>query len=205
MTRKGRFRVRLLWLLIALAICVGGVYGGWRYLRWRHDEDIEARLNRLAPTIWKYAQANSLPPEFVREVIRAESGGLEHAQSSKNAKGLMQLTPIAIEEVRRKKGIPEGDPFDADYNIRVGTAYLRILMTQFDGDAWLALAAYSMGPTRLREARQTNPALSGREIVEKVAPAATVHYCRAILRGKEVHLPSRRRLTTEGTENTEGR
>ena len=180
---------RWVWLLATAASVLGGAYGTYRALGWRHQEDIEARLNRLSPIIWRHAQANSLPTGLVREIIRAESGGDERAESSKNAKGLMQVTPMALEEVRRRTGIGEGDLFDPDYNVRVGTSYLRMLLTRFDGDAYLALAAYSMGPTRLLQARQANLGLSGREIVEKVAPPATIRYCRAILRDRDLRLP----------------
>jgi soluble lytic murein transglycosylase-like protein len=180
---------RLVWLLAA-AIVFAGVYETHRLLHRRQDEDIEARLNRLAPIIWKHAQANALPTELVREVIRAESGGDERAESSRNAKGLMQITPVAMAEVRRGKEIGEGDLFDPDYNVRVGTTYLRMLLTKFDGDVYLALAAYSMGPTKLLQAHRANPGLSGREIVNKTAPPATIRYCRAILRDRDLRLPN---------------
>ena len=179
---------RLVWILAASAVVFAGVYGTQRFLRWRHNESVEARLNRLAPIIWKYAQANTLPTELVREMIRAESGGDERALSPKNAKGLMQITPVAMAEVSRVKGIAEGDLFDPDFNVRVGTTYLRMLLAKFDGDVYLSLAAYNMGPSKLLVARRANPNLSGREIVEKTAPPATVRYCRTILHDRDLRL-----------------
>ncbi len=186
-------RKRLAILLIAVAILATGAWGAYSFLRWRHDETIEARLDRFAPVIWKHAQANSLPTGLVRDVIRAESGADERAVSARNAKGLMQITPIAMEEVCRLRGIERGgDLFDADYNIQLGTAYLRILLDKFDGDANLALAGYHMGPTKLLQARRANPTMTGREIVEKIAPPVTVRYCRTVLRGRELRLPKAR-------------
>ena len=181
---------RLVWLVVAAAVCFAGVYGTYHHLRRRHNEAIEARLNRLAPIIWKHAQATALPTDLVREVIRAESGADEQAESAKNAKGLMQVTAAALEEVRLRSNIGEGDLFDPDYNIRVGTVYLRLLLDDFDGDVCLALAAYNMGPTRLVEARRANPKLSGREIVERTAPPATIRYCRTILADRDLRLPN---------------
>jgi len=153
------------------------------------QEDIEARLGRHGPVIWKYAQANALPSELVRDIVRAESGGDERAVSPKGAKGLMQVTSIALEEVRRCTDTGDGDLFDPDYNVRVGTAYFRIMLDQFNGDAYLALAAYNMGPTRLRAARRKNPGLTGRAIVRRFAPAETRAYCRKILGKKDLKLP----------------
>jgi soluble lytic murein transglycosylase-like protein len=190
---------RLAWLTAAAAVGLAGVCGTYYYLRWRHDEAIEARLNRLAPIIWKYAQANTLPTELVREMIRAESGGDERAVSARNAKGLMQVTPVALEEVRRRNHLGSGDLFDADYNIHVGTAYLRWLLDEFDGDVYLALAGYNMGPTKLFAACRANPKMSGREIVEKVAPPVTIRYCRTILHGREVRLPGAPEAPTKST------
>jgi soluble lytic murein transglycosylase-like protein len=176
-------------LLLAAAVLAGGACGTYWFLRWRHDEGIEARLDRLAPIIWKHAQANSLPTGFVRDVIRAESGADERAVSVKDAKGLMQITPIAMEEVCRLRHLPRSDLFDPNYNVELGTAYLRILLDKFDGDAHLALAAYHMGPTKVLQARRANPAMTGREIVEKVAPPITIRYCRTVLRGRDLRLP----------------
>jgi len=186
---KRSVKKRLVWVLAAAAVLVGGACGTYCYLHWRHDEGIEARLGRLGPIIWKHAQANSLPTGLVRDVIRAESGGDERAVSARNAKGLMQITPIAMEEVCRVRGLAKSDLFDPDYNVQIGTAYLRILLDKFDGDAHLALAGYHMGPTKLLQARRANPAMTGREIVEKVAPPATIRYCRTVLRGRDLRLP----------------
>ena len=186
---KRSVKKRLVWVLAVAAILAGGACGTYWFLRWRHDEQIDARLGRFAPIIWKHAQANSLPTGFVRDVIRAESGADERAVSVSNAKGLMQITPIAMEEVCRVRGLAKGDLFDPDYNVQFGTAYLRILLDKFDGDAHLALAAYHMGPTKLLQARRANPALTGREIVEKVAPPTTIRYCRSVLRGRDLRLP----------------
>ena len=182
-------RKRLAMLLLAAAVLAAGAGGTYYFLLWRHDEQIEARLNRLAPIIWKHAQANSLPTGLVRDIIRAESGADARAVSARNAKGLMQITPVAMEEVCRVRGIARGDLFDPNYNVQLGTAYLRILLDKFDGDAHLALAGYHMGPTKLLQARRAGPAMTGREIVEKIAPPATVRYCRTVLRGRDLCLP----------------
>jgi len=189
MIRVTTTRKRLVVPLLAAAVIGAGAWGAYSFLCWRHDQLIEARLDRLAPVIWKHAQANSLPTGLVRDVIRAESGADERAVSPRNAKGLMQITPVAMEEVCRVRGVARGDLFDADYNVQLGTAYLRILLDKFDGDAQLALAGYHMGPTKLLQARRASPAMTGREIVERTAPPATVRYCRTVLRGRDLCLP----------------
>jgi soluble lytic murein transglycosylase len=181
--------LRLL-LPLALVAVVAGAGGTYWLLRRQHDQDIEARLARHSSIIWEHSQANSLPPELVMQVIRVESGAQDRAESAKGAKGLMQITSATLDEVRRQRRIGDGNLFDADYNVRVGTAYLRILLDRFGGDAYLAVAAYNMGPTKLAKARRENPNLSGVELVEKFAPSETVRYCRAILGERDLKLPA---------------
>lgn len=164
-----------------VAVLVLGGLGAWRGAHWCHDRAIERRIDRYSDSIWRYAQQNSLPTGLVRAVIRAESGGDPTAVSSKGARGLMQIMPAAEEDALLRLRIPKGDLFDPDYNIRIGTTYLRILSDRFDDDPWLTLSACNMGPTRVQRIVDANPGRSGRELVEEFAPPVTVRYCRGIL------------------------
>ena len=166
--------------LLAAVLAVGG-YGAYRLARRQHRLSIEARIDRYQHLIHRHARANALPAELVRAVIRAESAGRPRAVSAKNAKGLMQITPIAQREVQRRLHLPAGDLFDPDYNILVGTSYLRLLANRFGGDAYLTVAAYHMGPTRLQKIRAAHPQATGRELIETHAAPATARYCRAVL------------------------
>ena len=59
----------------------------------------------------------------------------------------MQLMPATAVDLGVR------DPYDADQNIRGGSAYLRRLLDRFDGDETLALADYNAGPEAVRRAR----------------------------------------------------
>ena len=69
--------------------------------------------------------------------------------SSAGARGLMQITPEAANEIERHSG---GTTFrlkdlgDPEINIRYGTYLLRELLDRYDGDVAAALAAYNAGP-----------------------------------------------------------
>lgn len=182
MTRSRRITI---WLLIAAtAVLAGGGYGAARLARWQHHQTKLRRARQFRDIIWRHAQDKALATELVTAMIVAESGGDPAAVSRKNAKGLMQITPIAEREVLAKTGIAKGDLADPDYNILIGTTYLRMLLDRFDGDAHLALAAYHLGPTKVAKLGHQHPGLTGRQLIEKHAPRITADYCRRILGGQ---------------------
>lgn len=166
------------------AVIAGGMYGLLRMARWRHELSVAERLAIHRGRIWAAAEAAGLPPELVMKVVRHESGGDHEIVSHAGAVGLMQVMPATAEEVRRTAGLPEGSLTDPDHNLAVGTAYLAQLIRRFDGDLWLALAAYNAGPTKMAQLRREHPDLSSRELVNRHAPRETAAYCRKILASK---------------------
>ncbi|KQV09994.1 lytic transglycosylase [Pseudomonas sp. Root329] len=86
------------------------------------------------------ATANELPAALLHAVIQAESAYDSHAQSPKGAGGLMQLMP----DTAREMGVK--NVYDPKANIQGGAKYLKHLMTLFDNDISLAVAAYNAGP-----------------------------------------------------------
>lgn len=140
--------------------------------------------------ICRYARKANLPEVFVHKVVLAESSGRPWAVSRVNAKGLMQILPAAETDVLRElKRTERGNLFNPDYNLLIGTTYLRMLTDRFDGDAYLVLGAYHMGPTRVARYRAANPGISGKELVDRFAGPQTRDYCAKILQGEELRLP----------------
>ncbi|MBV4478173.1 lytic transglycosylase domain-containing protein [Pseudomonas sp. B2M1-30] len=86
------------------------------------------------------ASANHLPEALLHAVINAESNYNPGATSPKGAGGLMQLMP----DTARELGVT--DVYDPRANIQGGARYLKRLMTLFDNDIALAVAAYNAGP-----------------------------------------------------------
>ncbi|HJP36665.1 MAG TPA: lytic transglycosylase domain-containing protein, partial [Gammaproteobacteria bacterium] len=94
---------------------------------------------RHAPTIDLVAKRHRLPSALIHAVITAESAYDSNAVSRAGAVGLMQLMPGTA----KRYGV--GNRRDPRANVLGGTRYLKDLLTMFDNNLVLALAAYNAG------------------------------------------------------------
>lgn len=102
-----------------------------------YGEDVsKGQINELIDT---YSQKNGLDADFVRAVVKQESGFNEKATSRCGAAGLMQLMPGTA------KGLGVENPYDAEQNVKGGTKMLANLLKTYGGNKELALAAYNAG------------------------------------------------------------
>jgi hypothetical protein len=116
----------------------------------------------LVPLIERHSLAQNLDPRLVRALIQAESGYNQRALSNKGAMGLMQLMPMTARLLR------VSDPWDAEENVRGGTAYLRQLLDRFQGRLEWAVAAYNAGPGAVERHGGIPPFRETREYVRRV-------------------------------------
>jgi soluble lytic murein transglycosylase-like protein len=138
------------------------------------NEDLAQRARRLSnrlvpvpdrglePLIARHSERQNLDPRLVRAVIQAESGYNLRALSNKGAMGLMQLMPATASLLNVRH------PYDADDNLRGGTAYLRSLLDRFAGSLELAVAAYNAGPGAVERHGGVPPYQETREYVRRV-------------------------------------
>ena len=116
--------------------------------------------------------AGPVEPALALGLIRQESNFNTEALSPVGARGLMQLMPATAQEVAHKLGDTAVNltalSTDPAYNMRLGTAYLGGLLTQFGGAMPYAVASYNAGPGRVADwlAANGNPASGGIDMVD---------------------------------------
>ncbi|RYZ75792.1 MAG: lytic murein transglycosylase, partial [Proteobacteria bacterium] len=109
------------------------------------------------------AAARNVDRDLVRSLIKQESSYNVKATSTSNAYGLMQMIPPTAREIAQdlKLGtlkLPE-DMFVPERNIRMGTYYLSRMISKYQGNIPLSLAAYNAGPGRMDKWLRTRPTL----------------------------------------------
>src|SRR4051794_13698457 len=133
-------------LLIALAAC-GSHAGGHRsYSPTRYYPPPGPSSDPWGPYIREASARFDVPEQWIRRVMRQESGGQEDVISWAGAMGLMQVMPDTYNELRARYGLGD-DPFDPHNNLLAGTAYIKEMYNQYGAPGFLA--AYNAGPRRL--------------------------------------------------------
>jgi soluble lytic murein transglycosylase len=130
-----------------------------------------------------------LDPAYVYGLIRQESRFIMDARSHVGASGLMQVMPATAKWTARKIGLSGFEPrqlTDKNVNVRIGTAYLKLVLDDFGGSMPLAAAAYNAGPSRSRAWRK-GPTLEGAIWAENVPFAETRNYVKKVLSNTTVY------------------
>ncbi len=98
--------------------------------------------------IFRYSEKYQVDPYLIAAIIRTESKFYHRAQSKKDARGLMQISPITGKWAAEVLGIEEYSPeklFEPETNIMVGCWYVHILGQEFGGKLENIIAAYNGG------------------------------------------------------------
>ena len=108
-------------------------------------------LRRFGDEIHSASRETGVEPELLLAVMTQESAGHADAESTKGARGLMQLMPATAREV----GVE--DIADPAQNIAGGARYLARMKSKFGDRLDLVLAGYNAGPGAVARAGHSVP------------------------------------------------
>jgi soluble lytic murein transglycosylase len=151
--------------------------------RTRAEIDIEQRFpTPLRQDVAAQAREIGLDPAFVYGLIRQESRFIVDARSGVGAAGLMQLMPSTAKWTAKKIGLPYTHALiaDRDTNLKLGNAYLKLVLDDAGGSQAMAAAAYNAGPGRPRKWRE-GPMLDAAIWVENIPFPETRDYVKKVL------------------------
>lgn len=125
-------------------------------------EKMANRAVPYLPTIKQFSSEFHVDAKLIKAVVRNESCFDRSAVSSAGAEGLMQLMPATA------KSLGVNDSFDPKQNLRGGIEYLSGLITRYDNNLTLALAAYNAGPGAVQKYDGIPPYPETEKYVERV-------------------------------------
>jgi soluble lytic murein transglycosylase len=188
-------RKKLLLLITAGLLLALGALGAWYYWTHRYDKLIAAA-----------AQKYGLDAALVKAVVYEESFFRSRAQSSQNAVGLMQVTPVVLQDWMAAKRAPTlrdavatvsgrapdhepsfeeamGDPA---VSLDVGCWYLQRLLDRYRDEPYslaVALAAYNAGPSNVERwvSDADRPTISRDEFIARIEFPVTRSYVQKII------------------------
>ena len=126
-------------------------------MAYSHYYDIALKPRRLTLSKRKpqaSQTATSISKTFAMAISRQESAWNPQAQSSANARGLMQLLPSTAKATASHAKLPytdEADLFKPLNNILLGTAYLAELNAKYPNNRILIASAYNAGAHRVEK------------------------------------------------------
>ena len=101
--------------------------------------DLKAQSTNIDEIIETFSNKYDIDSDFIKAIIKQESGFNANATSKKGAMGLMQLMPNTA------KSLGINDAYNPVENIEGGVKYLRGLLDKYNNNQELALAAYNAG------------------------------------------------------------
>jgi soluble lytic murein transglycosylase-like protein len=118
--------------------------------------------NHYDSLISEFSKKYQVDFALIKAMIHAESGFNPYAISRKGAKGLMQLMP----ETASRMNV--SNIFNPKENIEGGVRYFKYLLSLFNNDIRLSLAAYNAGENLVTDLRSIPPYRETVDYVRKV-------------------------------------
>lgn len=126
---------------------------------------------------------HGLEEAWVYGLMRQESRFATNAKSEVGAAGLMQIMPATAKWIAKKMGMRDYRKallHDIEINLKLGTYYMKNVLSSFDNNAVMASAAYNAGPSRAKRWRG-DTALEGAIYAETIPFDETRDYVKKVM------------------------
>ena len=190
-------------LAIELAASADAPHQGLRLLKVMTPDNLSLKLDQAPRRFWELlyplpyradltaaAKRNGLDAFQVAGLIRQESEFDPRAESAAAAFGLMQVRPGTARVFARKLGLGRVNGkllFQPLANLKLGTAILRSMLDQNQGNLEQTLAAYNAGPNRVAEWLTWNQYREPAEFVESIPFTETRDYVQTVVRNADMY------------------
>lgn len=175
------FFVKLFSIILAIAIILMGISFGITYYA-------TSRLDiKYTDLIESYSSKNKLDSKLTAALISVESSYNEKAKSGVGARGLMQILPETAEWISEKIKVDYDKEklYDPEYNIKMGTFYLKYLLDYFKSEH-LALAAYNGGMGNVEKWIKEGKLSADKDSLENIPFEETRNYVGKIDKKREL-------------------
>lgn len=130
------------------------------------------------------ARDREIPSSLLYAIARTESYFDENAKSSAGALGLAQLLP----QTAKQEGLRENESlFDPKVNLNLGAKHLARLLTSYEGDRVLAVAAYNAGASAVNRWRARYGDIDQLLWIELIAYPETRNYVKRVLLAEQIY------------------
>lgn len=142
--------------------------------------------DKYSSYIEKYCNEYNVNKYLVYAIIKQESNFEPEVNSSKGAKGLMQLMDNTADFVAEKLEVSSFDVFEPEMNINLGIKYLSYLLEKYDNEK-LAIIAYNAGEGNVDNWIDKGIINSDGTNLENIPYKETNMYLRKVLKNYEIY------------------
>ena len=150
-----------------------------------HLDDLDIRFPLAYRQAFEsHSNTSNINDTWAYGIARSESLFMRDVRSSAGAIGIMQLMPETGRITARKISRPysgQSTLTDPESNIRIGTAYLAMMLDRFDNNQVLATAAYNAGPLNVSQWLPETGDVDPQIWIENIPYNETRKYVRRVL------------------------
>ena len=138
----------------------------------------------------KYSKEYGIDPYLTASIINVESNFDVKAKSSKDARGLMQISPVTADWAAKELDLTDftlESLYEPDINIRIGCWYLSVLAKEYDNNLEVILAAYNGGSGNVNKWLSNKKYSDDGRNLKEIPFKETKEYVEKVIKNREMY------------------